>query len=365
MEMAGSSKSGRPQAAEAPFGPGNPVFIVGEAGSNWRAGELGGDEERAYALIDAAAEAGCDAVKFQVFRAATVYAPGAGQSDYLADAGIRDDITKILAALEMPYEMLAGLAGRARGRGLEFMATAFSPADAAAVDQFVNVHKIASYEINHLRLLEYLISTRKPLIISTGGGTMADVERALDLVVAQARVPVALLQCTAAYPAPPDAVNLRAITRLAEMFGVTVGLSDHSQDPVAAPAAAVALGAKVVEKHFTLDRTLPGPDHAYAVEPDELAAMVRAIRLVERMLGTGEKEVQPAEEELARYGVRGIQATRDVAAGEILKEGENVDILRPGKNRLGMNPFEISRVEGRRARRDIPAGDGVREEDFD
>lgn len=358
-------KSKRTPAAEAPFGHDKPVFIVGEAGSNWRAGERGGDEERAYALIDAAAAAGCDAVKFQVFRAATVYAPGAGASDYLADAGISDDITKVLTSLEMPYEMLAGLAGRARDRGLQFMATAFSPADAAAVDEFVNVHKIASYEINHLRLLEYLITTRKPLMISTGAGTFADIERALDLVLATANVPVALLQCTAAYPAPPEAVNLRAITKLAEMFGVTVGLSDHSADPVAAPAAAVALGAKVVEKHFTLDRSLPGPDHAYAVEPDELAAMVRAVRLVERMLGSGEKSIQPAEEELARYGVRGIQATRDVAAGEILKEGENVDILRPGKNRLGLNPFEIGRVDGRPARRDIPAGDGIREGDFD
>jgi N-acetylneuraminate synthase len=202
-------------------------------------------------------------------------------------------------------------------------------------------------------------------MISTGAGTLADIERALDLILAKVTVPVALLQCTAAYPVPPEAVNLLAIKKLAEMFGVTVGLSDHSQDPVAAPAAAVALGAKVIEKHFTLDRSLPGPDHAYAAEPDELAAMVRVVRLVERMLGTGEKSVQPAEEELARYAVRGIQAIRDVAAGEILKEGENVDILRPGNNRLGMNPFEISRVEGRRARRDIPAGDGIQEGDFD
>jgi N-acetylneuraminate synthase len=361
--MAGRKKKAPPRA-EAPFGPDKAVFVVGEAGSNWRAGERGGDEQRAHALIDAAAEAGCDAVKFQVFRAAAVYAPGAGTSDYLAEAGIRADIKEILASLEMPYEMLAALAGRARERGLEFMATAFSPADAAAVDKFVNLHKIASYEINHLRLLEYLAGTAKPLIISTGAGTLADVERALDFILARARVPVALLQCTAAYPAPPEAMNLRAIAKLAEMFGVTVGLSDHSADPVAAPAAATALGAKVIEKHFTLDRTLPGPDHAYAVEPAELAAMVRAVRLVERMLGTGEKSPQPAEEELVRYAVRGLQATRDIAAGEVLREGENIDILRPGKNRKGLNPFYINAVNGRRATRDIPAGDGLREGDF-
>ena len=349
---------------EAPFGPDKPVFIVGEAGSNWRAGELGGDEERAHKLIDAAAEAGCDAVKFQVFRAETIYAPGAGESDYLSAAGIKEDILEILGGLEMPYERLAGLASHASDRGLQFMATAFSVADARAVDPYVRLHKTASYELNHLRLLEYLISTGKPLLMSTGAGTYADIQRAVDFVRAAADVPVALLQCTAAYPAPPEAVNLLAIPKLADTFGAVTGLSDHSADPVAAPAAAVALGAKVVEKHFTLDSGLPGPDHSFAIEPYELAAMVRAIRLVETMRGSGEKEIQAAEEELFRYSQRGIQATRDVAAGDVLREGENVDILRPGKNPKGLNPFRIVDVNGRRATRDIPAGDGIQEGDF-
>ncbi|UCH77952.1 MAG: N-acetylneuraminate synthase family protein [Candidatus Coatesbacteria bacterium] len=360
--MAGA-KNERP-AAGAPFGFDRPVFVVGEAGSNWRAGEVGGDEARARELIDVAAAAGCDAVKFQVFRAATIYAPGAGESDYLAEAGIREDIIDILAGLEMPYEMIAGLAARASDRGLQFMATAFSVADARAVDPYVNLHKTASYELNHLRLLEYLAATGKPVLMSTGAATYADIQRAVDLFRTSSAAPLALLQCTAAYPAPPEAANLRAIPTLEEMFGVPVGLSDHSADPVAAPAAAVALGARVVEKHFTLDRTLPGPDHAYAVEPDELAAMVRAIRLVEKMRGTGEKEVQPAEEELFDYSLRAIQATRDIAKGETLEEGVNVDILRPGKNKKGMNPFEIDRVSGRRAARDVAAGDGIQEEDL-
>ncbi|MEE9457909.1 MAG: N-acetylneuraminate synthase family protein [bacterium] len=349
---------------EAPFGPDKPAFIVGEAGSNWRAGELGGDEERAHKLIDAAAEAGCDAVKFQVFRAETIYAPGAGQSDYLAKAGIHEDALELLRGLEMPYEMLAGLAAHARERGLEFMASAFSVADARAVDPHVTVHKVASSELNHFRLLEFLTATGKPLLMSTGAGTYADIQRALDFVRAAADVPIALLQCTAAYPAPPEAVNLLAIPKLADTFGAVAGLSDHSADPVAAPAAAVALGAKVVEKHFTLDSGLPGPDHSFAIEPHELAAMVRAIRLVETMRGSGEKEIQAAEEELFRYSQRAIQATRDVAAGDVLREGENVDILRPGKNPKGLNPFRIVDVNGRRATRDIPAGDGIQEGDF-
>lgn len=349
---------------EAPFGFDKPVFVVGEAGSNWRAGELGGDEERAHKLIDAAAEAGCDAVKFQVFRAETIYAPGAGESDYLSAAGIKEDILEILGGLEMPYEMLAGLAAHARERGLEFMASAFSVADAGAVDPHVTVHKVASSELNHFRLLEFLTATGKPLLMSTGAASYADIQRALDFVRAAADVPIALLQCTAAYPAPPEAINLLAIPKLADTFGAVAGLSDHSADPVAAPAAAVALGAKVVEKHFTLDHGLPGPDHSFAVEPHELAAMVRAIRLVETMRGSGEKEIQAAEEELFRYSQRGIQATRDVVAGDVLREGENVDILRPGKNPKGLNPFRIDDVNGRRATRDIPAGDGIQEGDF-
>jgi sialic acid synthase SpsE len=350
--------------AEAPFGPDKPVFVVGEAGSNWRAGDLGGDEERAHELVDAAAEAGCDAVKFQVFRAETIYAPGAGPSDYLAAAGIREDARELLRGLEMPYEMLAGLADHARERGLEFMASAFSVADARAVDPHVTVHKVASSELNHLRLLEFLTATGKPLLLSTGAANYADVERALDFVRVASDAPVALLQCTAAYPAPPEAVNLLAIPRLADAFGAIVGLSDHSADPAAAAAAAVALGAKVIEKHFTLDHGLPGPDHAFAVEPDGLAAMTRAIRLIEKMRGSGEKEVQAAEEELLHFSQRGIQATRDVAAGDVLREGENVDILRPGKNRKGLNPFRIDEVNGRRATRDISAGDGIQEGDF-
>jgi N-acetylneuraminate synthase len=314
--------------------------------------------------VDVAADAGCDAVKFQVFRAQTLYAVGAGASDYLCEAGIREDIHDLIASLEMPYEMLAGLAAHAAERGLHFMAAAFSVADAQAVDPFVAVHKLASYEINHIRLLEFIAATGKAVVMSTGCATRDDIRRALDFFRAHSAAPVCLMQCVAAYPAPPEACNLRAIPALAAEFDCVAGLSDHTLDPVAAPAAAAALGAQVIEKHITLDRNLPGPDHSFAAEPEGLAALVRTVRLVERMRGTGEKAPHAAEQELVAYSVRGLQATRDVKAGEILREGVNVDILRPGKNRRGLNPFEIGRVEGRRAVRDIAAGDGIREGDF-
>ena len=313
--------------------------------------------------MDAAADAGCDAVKFQVFRAGTLNAVGAGASDYLAAAGIKQDVAELIAGLEMPYEMLAALAAHARERGLRFMAAAFSVADARAVDPHVSVHKLASYEINHIRLLEFIAATGKPVVMSTGGATRDDIRRALDFFRARSAAPVALMQCVAAYPAPPAACNLRALPALAAEFDCVVGLSDHTFDAVAAPAAAVALGARVIEKHFTLSRTLPGPDHSFAVEPDGLAALVRTVRLVEEMLGSGAKAVQPAEEELVAYAFRGVQATRDVSPGEPLREGVNMDILRPGKNRRGMNPLDIARLEGRPAARAIGAGDGIREED--
>lgn len=347
-----------------PFGADRPVFIIGEAGSNWRAGDLGGDEQRAHALVDMVAEAGCDAVKFQVFRAETIYAPGAGPSDYLAAMGITADARTLMASLEIPYGLVAELAAHARERGLAFVASAFSVADAEAINPYVAFHKIASCEINHIRLLEYVAATGKPVVISTGAATYDDIRRAVGFLRARTEAPLALLQCAAAYPAPAEALNLRAIPALARDFGVVAGLSDHTVDPVAAPAAAVALGAKIIEKHCTLDKKLPGPDHAFALEPGELAALVRTVRLVEKMLGAGEKTVHPAEEEIARFAVRGIQATRAIAAGELLVEGDNIAILRPGKNRRGLNPFEIQKVHGKRATRAIAAGEGICEGDF-
>ena len=158
-------------------------------------------------------------------------------------------------------------------------------------------------------------------MLSTGASTLDDVRWAVETFRAGGGGDLALMQCTAKYPAPPESLNLKAIPLLAETFGVPVGLSDHSRDPLLAPLAAVALGARVIEKHFTLHNRLPGPDHAFAVTAEELKAMVGAIRQVETMLGHGDKTVLPAEEELAGYARRGIQAVRDIAAGERLREG--------------------------------------------
>jgi len=335
------------------------VFVIAEAGSNWRAGNPQADLDQARRLIDVAAAAGADAIKFQTYRAETVYVANAGESDYLAAAGIKKNIREIFADLEMPYEMLPKLAKEARARGLQFMSTGFSPADFAAIDPLVSVHKIASYEIGHLRLIDLAAKSGKPLLLSTGAAEIEDIAWAVERFHAAGGHDLSLMQCTAKYPAPLDALNLATIETLRRCFGVSVGLSDHSRDPVTAPVAAVALGARTIEKHFTLDNKLPGPDHAFALEPNELKLMVTKIREAEAVRGTGVKHMVEAERELAAFARRGVQATRAIRKGERLREGENIDILRPGKQSLGVHPRYIEQIEGRAATRDIAAGQGL------
>lgn len=337
------------------------TFIIAEAGSNWRMGAPQRDLKTALELIDVAVEAGCDAVKFQVYRPETVYVPNAGDSDYLSHHGITEPIAEIFRDLSMPYEMIPALAGRCRERSVAFMASAFSVRDAREVDPYTAVHKVASYEISHVRLLEYVASTGKPLVLSTGACDPEDIEITLKCLHDAGSGGICLMQCTARYPAEPDSLNLLALGSMSEQFGLPVGLSDHSRDPVLAPVMAVALGARAIEKHYTLSRRLPGPDHAFALEPDELKAMVGAIRLAEQARGTGIKEVLPAERELRCYARRGLQATRTIERGERLQEGVNFDILRPGKQRLGIHPRHIPQVQGRRATRRIELGEGIQD----
>jgi N-acetylneuraminate synthase len=168
-----------------------------------------------------------------------------------------------------------------------------------------------------------------------------------------------LLQCTAKYPAPMSSLNLRAIPWLRQRFGVPAGLSDHSREPAIAPVAAVALGARVIEKHYTLDNRLPGPDHSFALTATELARMVREVRIAEETLGDGIKAVLPAERELAAYARRGVQATKPIAAGEVLRESENFSVLRPGQQVLGAHPRHIDHIEGRKTVRSISMGEGI------
>lgn len=340
------------------------VFVIAEAGSNWKVGTPDEDWEMSRSLIHAAAKAGADAIKFQVFRPETTYVANAGTSDYLSDSGIKEEITNIFANLSMPYEMIPRLAKECQSVGIRFMATPFSPADFAAIDPYVSIHKIASYELRHIRLLEMAAASKKPIIVSTGAATEDEIAWSVDFLKKHNSGPIILLQCTASYPAAPASMHLRTIAWLKQRFHLSVGLSDHSKDPFQAPIAAVALGAVVIEKHFTMDNALSGPDHAFAVMPDDLEEMVQAIHGAEKMLGSEVKIVDPSENELRFYARRGIQALSKIALGEKFQEGVNVAILRPGKQQLGVHPKFIDEIEGKAAKREILAGEGIQHDDW-
>lgn len=340
------------------------VFIIAEAGSNWRAGDRSRDLARSESLIKAAKAAGCDAIKFQVYRASTVYVPNAGSADYMGKMGIKQDVKEIFEDLSMPYDMIPLIARMCQDAGIEFMATPFSKQDFDAVDPYVVRHKIGSYEIGHIRLLELAAKSKKPLYLSTGVSTIEDIEWATKYYKEQGGRDLTLLQCCAQYPAEPSGMNLRAIPWMQSYFQLPVGLSDHSPGPLVAPVAAVGLGACAIEKHFTLDKSLPGPDHSFALEPHELASMVEAIRICEVMLGTSVKQVAPEEMELFYFARRGVQAIQSIKKGDEFCEDQNIAILRPGKQKIGVHPRYIDSIVGKKATRDIPLGEGLQHEDF-
>lgn len=323
-----------------------PCYIIAEAGSN-HDGRLA----QAFRLIDAAAEAGADAVKFQNFRADKLYPPTAGKSDYLGD---ERNIYDIIHAMEMPPEWLPKLAERAKSRGLAFLSSAFDEASVDLIAPHVDAFKCASYEMTHTPLLRYMARKGKPVIMSTGTATLEEVGEAIDVLRACGNSSIVVLQCTAAYPAPLASINARALVTMREAFRVLTGLSDHSRDAIVAPMTAVALSAVMLEKHFTLSNRLPGPDHPFSLEPTELVELVRRVRQVEQALGDGKKEVHDVEHELRAFARRSIFTTRVIDAGERLTE-DNTAVLRCGKLPYGLAPIEYSRALGSRARRRLEA----------
>lgn len=331
---------------DRPVGDGLPVFVIAEAGSNHN-----GSYEQALRLVDVAVEAGADAVKFQTFKAGRMYPRSAGESDYL---NIARPIYDIIEQMEMPDEWVPRLAEYCRARRIEFMSTPFDEASADLLAPYVNVFKVASYEMTHTPLVRHVARFGKPVIISTGTAEIGEVVNAVNAISHEGNDAVVVCQCTAAYPTPPEDLNVRALVQLREATGCLVGLSDHSRDPIIAPIAAVAMGACVLEKHFTLSNSLPGPDHRFAVEPHELRQLVASVRTAECMLGHGRKELLPSERELHAFARRSIFATRSIRAGERLA-ADSVAVLRCGNLGYGLDPEEYDRVLGRTAGRDISA----------
>jgi len=335
------------------IGHGHPCFVIAEAGSN-HDGQLG----QALRLIDVAAQAGADAVKFQVFRACKLYPKTAGQTDYLKlDKPIHD----VIAEMEMPYEWLDRLAERCRELDLVFMASAFDEESIDRLDPYVTVHKIASYELAHHPLIRHVAATGKPLILSTGTSALDEVAEAVEVFKSAGGTALVLLQCTAAYPAPLESLNVAAVTGLEDRFAVPTGLSDHSRDPVVAPVLAVGVGASVLEKHFTLSNTLPGPDHAFALEPDELATMVKHVRAAEQALGSPDKAIHPVELELREFARPSLFTSQAIAVGEAFTRG-NVIVLRKGRHGAGLHPRELRRVLAARSTCDLPRESPITED---
>jgi len=330
------------------IGPGQPCFLVAEAGVNHN-GEL----ELGRSLVDAAAAAGVDAIKFQTFsadRLATADAPKAAYQS--AGAGAGESQREMLRRLELTADAHRDLMRRSRERGLLFFSTPFDEESAAfLLDLGVPALKVPSGEVTNLPFLRVLGGAGVPILMSTGMATLDEVREAVATLRAGGAEALVLLHCVSAYPADPADVNLRAMDTLARVFEVPVGYSDHTRG-LEIPLAAVARGAAVLEKHFTLSRELPGPDHAMSLEPDDLAALVRGVRVVESALGDGVKRPAGAERAIAAVARKSLVAACDLAAGTALTEGCLV-ARRPG---TGLSPAMLPRIVGRRLKAAVAAG---------
>jgi N-acetylneuraminate synthase len=336
------------EAAGRPIGPGRPCFLIAEAGVNHN-----GSLDLALRLVDAAADAEADAVKFQTFRAERLATRAAPKADYqLRRTGTEESQLEMLRRLELSAEAHRRLADHCRWRRLHFLSTPFDEESADLLAGLgVPLFKVPSGEITNLPLLAHVAAKGVGMIVSTGMACLGEVEAAVRTVRAHGDPALALLHCVSDYPADPADCNLRAMLTLQTAFGVPVGFSDHTRGAEVA-LAAVALGACILEKHFTLDRALPGPDHQASLEPGELADLVRGVRTVESALGHGRKEPTPAEARTAAVARKSLVASRDLRAGTVLTP-EMITARRPG---TGLSPALRDHLAGRRLRTDLEEG---------
>jgi pseudaminic acid synthase len=330
------------------IGPESPVYIVAELSANHSQ-----DFDQAAKLIRAAKETGADAVKLQTYTPDTLTVQSDGESFRIGGGTLWDGRTlyDLYSEAYMPWEWQPKLKAIAEEIGIDLFSTAYDPSAVDFLEEMgVTVHKVASFEIVDIPLIEKMARTGKPLIISTGMATLGEIEEAVQAASKAGATQIALLKCTSAYPAPPEETNLRTIPHLAEAFQVPVGLSDHTLG-IAVPVAAVALGACIVEKHFTLSRAIPGPDSAFSLEPPEFKAMVEAVRVAEKAVGSVHYGVSEQEAK-SRVFRRSLFVVKDMKAGEAFTE-ENVRSIRPG---YGLAPKHLQDVLGRRAAQDIKRG---------
>ena len=349
-------------------------YLIAEAGSNHD-----GDLDVAHQLVDAAADAGADAVKFQLFTAEELYPATCGVVE--TPIGMVD-FFELLREMELPSDWLPELRDHADARSIDFLCTPFDVDAVRRLDELgMRAMKVASPELTDHALLRAVAATGRSVILSTGMSTLGDIEESVAVLRGAGATELTVLQCVTAYPTPLDQLHLGVIPLFARAFGVRTGLSDHSTDPVLAPSVAVALGGSLIEKHVTMSRAEgTGPDHPFAIEPDELRALVAAVRalealpeadrlpaleeahgpeLVEAIIGSRTKVISAAEAELAACDRRAIHSLRAIEAGEVLDDS-NVKVLRGERNlRPGLHPRHLHTILGARATRAVAPGDGI------
>jgi N,N'-diacetyllegionaminate synthase len=328
--------------------PESPCFIIAEAGVNHN-----GDLALARQLVLAAKDAGADAVKFQTFQAKHLVTADAPQADYQArNSGKTESQFDMLKRLELPLEAFAELSDYCQELGIMFMSTAFDEESANFLAELgMSIFKIPSGELTNIPLLQHIARFGKPMIVSTGMGTIEEIRQAVEAIQAVGNADITVLHCVTDYPTPPEQVNLRAMHVIRSALGVPIGYSDHSMG-IETSVIAVAAGAKVIEKHFTLDCNLPGPDHKASIEPKDLGGMVKGIRRVEVLLGSGKKQPNEAELAVAKIVRRSVVAAHDLKAGDTITS-DMVLLRRPG---TGIEPARLREVIGMKMACDVKAG---------
>jgi N,N'-diacetyllegionaminate synthase len=339
----------------------SPCFIIAEVGVNHN-----GDPAIAHNMVDAIADAGVDCVKFQTFSAEEfVNSPDSVYEYYSQGKKVTESMLAMFKRLELKRDEFASLFAHARNRGLVPLST---PTDRQAVDLLVELgveaFKVGSDDLVYAPFLEYVARLGKPVIISTGMANAADIDRAVDVFIKTGNDQLVIMHCSSLYPTPDEEVNLRRMVSLSTIYDYPVGFSDHSQG-VTAGLGAAALGASVLEKHFTLDRNMPGPDHWFSSDPQELTSLVAGVRRMENMLGHGRIWPSQEERDMASLCRRSIVLARDVAQGSVLQKSD-LAFRRPG---TGFMPYDLDRVVGRKTVTSLRAGDILRpahmEEDHD
>jgi N-acetylneuraminate synthase len=332
------------------------TIVIAEAGVNHN-----GNIQLAKQLIDVAKDCGADYVKFQIWVTDEILAPDAPKAQYQKDNDGDDSQYEMAKRLELTFDQYVELKKHCDNVGIKFLAT---PDDFTSLDFItdtlgLDLIKIGSGEITNIPFLKRIGSKKRNVILSTGMASLGEVEKAYNSLVSSGALSVALLHCTSSYPAPFNTLNLRAIRTLRKAFQTTVGYSDHTIGSEAS-VAAVALGAEIIEKHFTIDKNLPGPDHIASMEPMELKEMINQIRNIEQALGSGVKQIQSIEVETKKVVTKGVYIKKSIKKGSIISL-DNVLFMRP-VDEISANFFE--QIEGKRISRDISDGEPLKWKDI-